>query len=61
MHRGARAERSRDRQKRSAPEHPGQPSGFFVVSCDDHQALVDAAHVLTAAHPVVEIRAVHHC
>ncbi len=35
-----------------------QLSGFFVVSCDDYDALVEAAHVLTRAHPVVEIRPV---
>lgn len=39
---------------------PGQLSGFFVVTCDDYEALVEAAHVLTAAHPVVEIRPVQH-
>ena len=35
-----------------------QMSGFFLVSCDDHDALVDAARVLTRAHPVVEVRPV---
>ncbi len=35
-----------------------QLSGFFVVSCEDYDALVEAAHVLTRAHPVVEIRPV---
>lgn len=35
-----------------------QLSGFFTVSCDDHDALVEAAQVLTRAHPVVEIRPV---
>jgi len=35
-----------------------QLSGFFIVSCDDYDALVDAALVLTRAHPVVEIRPV---
>jgi hypothetical protein len=35
-----------------------QLSGFFIVSCDDYEALVDAAQVLTRAHPVVEIRPV---
>jgi hypothetical protein len=37
---------------------PGQLSGFFVVTCDDYDELVDAARVLTRAHPVVEIRPV---
>ena len=35
-----------------------QISGFFLVTCDDHDALVEAAQVLTRAHPVVEIRTV---
>ena len=35
-----------------------QLSGFFIVTCDDYDALVDAARVLTRAHPVVEIRPV---
>ena len=35
-----------------------QLSGFFIVSCDDYDALVDAARVLVRAHPVVEIRPV---
>ncbi len=35
-----------------------QLSGFFLVTCDDYDALVDAARVLTRAHPVVEIRPV---
>jgi hypothetical protein len=35
-----------------------QLSGFYVVTCDDYDALVDAAQVLTRAHPVVEIRPV---
>jgi len=35
-----------------------QLSGFFVVTCDDYDALVEAARVLTRAHPVVEIRPV---
>jgi hypothetical protein len=33
-----------------------QLTGFFIVTCDDYDALVDAAQVLTQAHPVVEIR-----
>jgi hypothetical protein len=39
-------------------ESAEQLSGFFVVTCDDYDALVEAAHVLTRAHPVVEIRPV---
>ncbi len=35
-----------------------QISGFFVVSCDEYDVLVEAAQVLTRAHPVVEIRPV---
>ena len=35
-----------------------QISGFFLVTCEDHDALVEAAQVLTRAHPVVEIRPV---
>jgi hypothetical protein len=35
-----------------------QLSGFFIVTCDEYDALVDAAQVLTRAHPVVEIRPV---
>ncbi len=33
-----------------------QLSGFFLVTCDDPDALVEAARVLVRAHPVVEIR-----
>lgn len=33
-----------------------QISGFFIVNCDDYDALVEAAQILTQAHPVVEIR-----
>ena len=33
-----------------------QISGFFIVNCDGYDALVEAAQVLTQAHPVVEIR-----
>ncbi len=39
-------------------ESTEQLSGFFVVTCDDYDALVDAARVLVRAHPVVEIRPV---
>lgn len=35
-----------------------QLSGFFIVTCDDYDSLVDAARILTRAHPVVEIRPV---
>jgi hypothetical protein len=35
-----------------------QLSGFFVVTCDDYDALLEAAAVLVRAHPVVEIRPV---
>lgn len=38
-----------------------QISGFFIVSCEDYDALVEAAQVLTRAHPVVEIRPVEEC
>src|SRR3954454_18842621 len=31
-----------------------QLSGFFIVTCDDYQSVVDAARILTRAHPVVE-------
>ena len=41
-----------------AIESPGQLSGFFIVRCDDYDALVDAAKLLTRVHPVVEIRPV---
>jgi hypothetical protein len=37
-------------------ESAEQLSGFFVVTCADYDALVEAAQVLTRAHPVVEIR-----
>jgi hypothetical protein len=35
-----------------------QLSGFFTVTCDEYDALVEAAEILTRAHPVVEIRPV---
>ena len=35
-----------------------QLSGFFIVTCDEYDALVEAAQVLVRAHPVVEIRPV---
>ena len=39
-------------------ESAEQLSGFFIVTCDEYDALVEAAKVLTRAHPVVEIRPV---
>ena len=39
-------------------ESAEQLSGFFIVTCDDYDALVEAARILTRAHPVVEIRPV---
>src|SRR5258708_2390562 len=33
-----------------------QLSGFFIVTCNEYDELVEAAQVLTRAHPVVEIR-----
>ena len=39
-------------------ESDQQLSGFFLVTCDDYDLLVEAAQVLTQAHPVVEIRPV---
>ena len=35
-----------------------QLSGFYLVTCDEYDDLVEAARVLTRAHPVVEIRPV---
>lgn len=35
-----------------------QLSGFYLVTCDDHRALLEAAEVLVAAHPVVQVRPV---
>jgi hypothetical protein len=35
-----------------------QLSGFYLVSCEEYDALVEAAQVLIRAHPVVEIRPV---
>jgi len=37
-------------------ESAEQLSGFYVVSIDDEDALVDAAQVLVRAHRAVEIR-----
>ncbi|HEY3530460.1 MAG TPA: YciI family protein [Nocardioides sp.] len=39
-------------------ESAEQLSGFFIVTCDEYDALVEAAQVLVRAHPVVEIRPV---
>ena len=39
-------------------ESAEQLSGFFIVTCDEYDALVEAAQILTRAHPVVEIRPV---
>jgi hypothetical protein len=36
-------------------ESAEQLSGFFVVTCDDYDSLVDTARVLARAHRVVEI------
>ena len=40
------------------PALPGpiQLSGWFLVDCPDHDALLDAATALLAGHPVVEVR-----
>lgn len=35
-----------------------QLSGFYIVTCNGYDALVEAAEVLLRAHPVVEIRPV---
>ncbi|GAA2163089.1 hypothetical protein FHX52_0130 [Humibacillus xanthopallidus] len=42
----------------AGPWRPGseQLTGFFLVTCDDFDALVEAAEVLVKVHPVVEIR-----
>jgi hypothetical protein len=39
-------------------ESAEQLSGFYLVSIDDEQALLDAAQVLVRSHPAVEIRPV---
>ena len=39
-------------------ESAEQLSGFFLVTCDDYDAMVEAAQVLARAHRVVEIRPV---
>lgn len=33
-----------------------QMSGFYLVTCDEYDALLEAAAVLIRSHPVVEIR-----
>lgn len=35
-----------------------QLSGFYIVTCAEYDALVEAAEILLRAHPVVEIRPV---
>src|SRR4051794_24836409 len=40
-------------------ESAEQLSGFYLVTCDDEEGLVEAAKVLVTAHPAVEIRLVH--
>lgn len=37
-------------------ESAEQLSGFYLVSCDDEDALLEAAQVLARSHPAVEIR-----
>ena len=37
---------------------PNNCPAFFIVTCDEYDALVEAARILTRAHPVVEIRPV---
>ena len=39
-------------------ESAEQLSGFYLVSIDDEDGLVEAAHVLTRSHSAVEIRPV---
>jgi hypothetical protein len=39
-------------------ESDEQLSGFYLVTCDEYDALVEAAQALGRAHPVVEIRPV---
>lgn len=39
-------------------ESAEQLSGFYLVTIDDEQALLEAAEVLVQAHPAVEIRPV---
>ncbi|HEY3529409.1 MAG TPA: YciI family protein [Nocardioides sp.] len=39
-------------------ESAEQLSGFYLITCDDEEGLLEAAQVLVRAHPAVEIRAV---
>jgi hypothetical protein len=39
-------------------ESAEQLSGFYLVTCDDEEGLVEAAQILVRAHPAVEIRLV---
>ncbi len=39
-------------------ESAEQLSGFYLVTCDDEEGLLEAAEVLVEAHPAVEIRLV---
>jgi hypothetical protein len=39
-------------------ESTEQLSGFYLVTCDDEEGLLEAAEVLVRAHPAVEIRLV---
>jgi hypothetical protein len=39
-------------------ESAEQLSGFYLVTCDDQDGLLEAAQVLVRAHPAVEIRLV---
>jgi hypothetical protein len=40
-------------------ESAEQLSGFYFVTCDDEDGLLEAARVLVKTHPAVEIRLVH--
>ena len=55
---GADRRRRRWSPRARTAETVEQISGFFIVTCDDYDALVEAAEILTRAHPVVEIRPV---
>ena len=61
--RGARTLRRGDGAEPLVTEGPyaesvEQLSGFYLVTCEDLDVLVDCARVLTRAHPAVEIRPV---
>jgi hypothetical protein len=45
-------------RKGPAAQAVEQLSGFFIVTCDDYDTLIEAAEVLVHAHAVVEIRPV---